>query len=147
MWLGKCKPLNANHYSTKFCVYRSCESTDKIFLICLVKSCDVVIKGYMTWRVGGPHPMPKVTTMPNLMHIGLMELEKKKKFFSTCGNMWLCKSEPLTLSYHSDKFDAYRSCGRDVFILLRRATWPHDPGSPSLKLPPYQVWWLKVLWQ
>ena len=72
-------------------------------------------------------PLPKVTTVPRLMFIGLMKLEIYITFLfyhvisrehTIKRTFNLVNWESLNLSYHDTKFDAYRSYGSGDITLL-----------------------------
>lgn len=130
------------HHPTKNGTYNSCGSGDQTFLICHVTLSDHVIKKHVTL-------------------VNVYSCYRKGVASLTCHvtrDIWLGKWEPLDLSHHCARFDAYRSCSSgDITFLFCRVT-SHDytiigtyvawwVGSLQPKPQQCQFWHLQVLWK
>ena len=96
-------------------------------------------KRHLTWRVEAPHPKS-----PTYQASKLCVLWKQRWNFSYLSSeiMWqrdkvilLCGWKPFTQSYHSAKFDAYRSCvsGYVTFLFL------YVTSSDHMIIGPYDL--------
>ena len=127
MWLGEWKPLTLSHHSTKFPVQRSCGSRDKTFRICHMTTCNHVTIGYAALWVRAPN------SESPLCHVWGLQVLRKWRYnvfilshvitwLFDQSNISLWKWEPLNLSHHCAKYEAYRYWGSGNVILCRHVT-------------------------
>ena len=109
--------------TSKYDVYKSCESRDITSLFCLLQSRDCKING--RFNLVYKSPKPCVFTLPSSVFLGILEVEIKRLYFIIWHHvtpwsrlMWLCGWDLFTLNNNCVNFKAYRSSGSGDMTFL-----------------------------